>query len=343
MPIITAPMRVKRHTNRRPPGKVLKTEDPGASPAGNSFWKEMRLCPRAHALRSLVKLRRKGDSEALTLGFLFHYALEIYYKTIQRYQEGYQTKAGKAVTQPALQLNDEDLRDYLWGASGEGQQRVWKALKPLETEPGYDDTYNEVCRLLAAYFVQWGMTDPWRIVAVEETLEYEDASPDEGLRYSARLDLIIEHIKRGGLWVVEHKTTKVVTMDLLEGYQMDQQILGQMWLLKRCVDLTAYPPLNGVLVNITTKHKPPRFERVEVCPSKYHLAAFEQSLRAHKVLERHWADLSWPQYFGNCAGPARYWSRCDYFDMCHGQPELSVEDWQEQDPPFGFVKEEVNR
>jgi hypothetical protein len=295
-------------SKRRPAQVVLGVVDAGASPAGSTYWKTMRRCPREHALRHVAGLRRSsGASEALTVGWLFHLALEAYYRSL---------------------LTDAD------GVSDEGA--AWAAIKKLEGEGGYEETYPEVERLLAGYFETYRRQDAWRVVAVEETL----ASVDDGLHYSARLDLVIE--EAGRLWIVEHKTARAITPDLLSGYQMDMQIMGQVWLFGRCVDLSVYPPLAGVKINIATKTKVPKYERVEVYPSRQHLAAFEESMRQWSALEGAFAGLGWPKALGNCTGPSRYFGQCDYFDVCHGRPEANVGMISAEDPPFGFTRDETS-
>lgn len=104
------------------------------------------------------------------------------------------------------------------------------------------------------------------------------------------------------------------------------QIVGQVWLLKVCVDLDRYPPLRGVLVNIITKQPTPRFERVEVCPSRDHLAGFEEAQRGWAAIEGAFSQVGWPKALGNCNGPARHFSTCDYFSLCHTHPRATVAD-----------------
>jgi hypothetical protein len=287
---------------RRPADVVLGVPG-GASPRGSTYWKRLRTCPREGALYA-IGLRKTGSgSEALDAGLLFHQALEVYYRSL--------ANGGKAF---------------------EAEAEAWAGLEPIKGEPGYEETYAEVERLVAAYFEHYRNQDRWTVIAVEETLEYHGA-----FEYSARLDLIVEDHERKGMWVVEHKTARSINQSLLTGYQMDMQILGQVWLLQQCVDLSQYPKLQGVLINIVTKHAAPRFERVEVLPSKYHLAAFTESMAAQHQLARVYAQLGHPKYLGNCTGGVRYFSTCDFFDLCHGRPEASADFWGDTEPPFGFI------
>jgi hypothetical protein len=331
--------------DRRDPTVVLGIMNPGASARGNSYWKLMRSCPREHALQSIVGLRREGDQEALTVGLTFHHALEVYYRCIQAHQYALGTTAERP---------DIASPEYFWGATEAAEKLAWKSIDAMASEPGYEDTYAELERMLASYFDCHRRTDKWRILAVEETLEYadegrwrsnidipggrEDTQTAGPMEYSARLDLIVEDYSAGGMWIVEHKTARSITEDLLSGYQMDQQILGQAWLLRACVDLTRYPALRGVNVNITSKHKTPKHERCQVMPSRRHLAAFEGSMRSWNALKPAFEHHGWPKALGNCSGPAHYFKKCPYFDVCHGQPEASVADLVRADAPLGYVK-----
>jgi intein/homing endonuclease len=727
------PRKPQFNKDRRPPDVVLNIPDPGASPRGNSYWKVVRGCPREHALRNIVGIKKEGDQEALTVGLTFHYALEVYYRCIQAHQHALGTTAARP---------DIASADYFWGATSDAEKMAWRAVYPMSVEPGYEDTYAELERMLASYLDCYRRADKWRIVAVEETLAYADSGGAFGtpgfqqgaMEYSARLDLIVEDYARGGLWVVEHKclagdsmvwnaatgqlqalatlvgqpvrvytgtdgesvsavvtpngvrdvyrvttssgrfldasdnhpfltargwvpaaalhvgdwvaspattgvgpaasavipdadvalmgymlgdgtmragrftksegptldrvrvlaaqqgygqherrdprsgavtislgaklrqflrqhgvdrcraaekfipsaffslpdrqvglllgalwstdgcvdvfaetrngstqqkvriayasrsealcrgvqtlllrlgldstvcqssvayrggrrpywTTKVVgrtmkrafltavvegridapkyalnalldaraavkegddrvvpvdwvgrdrlsaagfrlsrgatavelstlqrlglcdvdapellwqrvksvfvkgremtydlsmpthhqfvandlithntaksfTEDLIEGYQLDQQIVGQVWLLHACVDLTQYPTLKGVTINLTSKTKTPKHQRVDVCPSNKHIVAFEESLRAWNAVVPTFERHGWPKALGNCSGPMHYFKKCEFFDVCHGWPDVSVAQFLRRPPPLGFVTKE---
>lgn len=314
------PARPRFNEDRQDPFELLQVENTGASKRGNTYWKTIRTCPREHALRNLVQLRRKGDAEALTVGIAFHLALEMYYRAIQAWQ---------SATEP---YNGDE---YFFGGAQKAEKEAWACIEPLRTAEGYEESYAELERMLSGYFDSYRRKDRWRVIAVEENLEYDDGA----MEYSARLDLIVEDYDRGGMWVIEHKSARTVTADLLAGYQLDQQILGQVWLLQNCIELAHYPALKGVIVNITTKHKSgARVERVECMPSRYHLTAFETSMRAWCALAPCFEELGWPQALGNCAGPSRYWSKCDFYDVCYGTPHLSVEQLVNAPPPMGFIR-----
>ncbi len=139
--------------------------------------------------------------------------------------------------------------------------------------------------------------------------------------------------------VVTHNTARAITDDLIDNYQLDFQILAQMWLATHTLDLSKYPRLRGIRVNIATKAQTPKYVRVEVCPSPAHLKAFERQVLDWRKLKDFFEKLNWPQSFGRCAGYARGYSKCQFYELCHGHPTTSVREWQEADAaPFGFIR-----
>jgi hypothetical protein len=233
-------------------------------------------------------------AEPLVVGILYHKCLEVYYGAL---------------------YNDIDKYD--------AQGLAFDVIDPFTKEAGYEDTYETVERMLAGYF-EYYTNDKWDIVAVEETLIYQD-----DFDYSARLDLILHDKKDSGIWLGEHKSARMISAELMESYQLDLQILGQVWLFKNCVDLSQYPPFRGVRVNIITKHETPQFTRVDVCPSQAHLDAFEDSIRAWNQLKVEYARRGWPQSLGHCSGYARGYGQCPNYSLCHGYPSVSVAEWRD--------------
>lgn len=303
--------------DRRGYDEVLNLRDAGgnlirssSSPRGSTYWKRLRRCPREHALYHGGLRRAYPMSEHLTVGLLIHRALEHYYGWMQQ-----------------------------WGHEGSGpEQAAWLSIKNFATEPGYEQTWQLVQKMLAGYFERYRDSDAkWKIWAVEETVSYFDGT----LEWTGRLDGLIE--RDGALFILEHKSAKAITGDLLSGYQMDMQMLGYVWLFKHVIDASKLPPLAGIIVNLLTKHATPRYERVEVCPSRYHLAEFEKSQREWiRVRDESFSKLGWPKALGNCTGASRYFTTCDYFDLCHGQPDVPLERLLREELPYGFTRIDID-
>lgn len=290
----------------------------GPSPRGSSYYRSVMICPREHALRYEYGVESEGSSDALATGSVFHKGMEVYYRTIMAHQQAIDAAGGP---------RDDH---YYFGAQMDAQKAAWTAIGVIANEPGYEEVYATASRLMEAYFERYWNMDRWRVVAVEETLRVTDG----GFDYSARLDLLVEW--NGRLWIVEHKTAKSVSVDSLDHYDMDIQTLGQQWLLERCVDLSQFEPLAGILVNITTKHKTPQFFRKEVCPSNAHLGMFEEAVGGLITLRAGMKRLNWPRFLGHCSGIARGYSKCQYFDPCRNWPSWTAQQIA-ANPPEGFV------
>lgn len=302
---------------------ILGVPNTGASPTGSTFYKTLFTCPREFALKYIVGFSPVKVNDALSIGWLFHYLLETYYRQVMLYQK--------------ICTAGPTSEEFLFGGHKAAMLQTYKAFAPLADADGYKEIYDTAHRLITGYFERYDRLDRWRIIAVEETIIYQ-----AGFGYSARLDLIVEDYDLGGMFIVEHKSTKMISADLLDSYQLDLQILGQKWLMQKCVDLKSLPPFKGVMINIGTKHKTPQYIRHNVDPSRLHLDAFVRSIRSWRQLKDVYAKLDWPQALGHCSGYARGYSKCQFYEICHGHPELSVADWLEaKDPPSGFVREQV--
>lgn len=314
----------------RPPGAVLGHKNPHGAPSarGSTYWSRLMTCPREHALHTIAKLRPERTSSALTSGFVFHHAMEVYYRHLMECQRPWrkQALADLAVEGSYPIPADEDRAHKLAAA-----QAARSAMTPFDEEPGYETMMEQIHRMLDGYF-DLALFDQHMVIAVEEDLEYKR----RGLVYTARIDgLILDYGDRKGLWVLEHKTAKALNESLLEGYQLNLQILGQAWLFKNVFDTTKTPVYRGVLVQIITKTQTPKYTRIHVAPSPAHLATFEKSLRAWAKIEKAYDRAGWPHDFTKCAGYSRGYSRCAFYNLCQVQPDATIEALR-ADPPPGY-------
>lgn len=307
-------------------GELIRSS---SSPRGSTYWKRLRRCPHEHALYQGGLRKDSPLNDHLTIGLMVHRAMEHFY---------------------GAQIPDHgvDPRQLARGHSyrtldtGEYQTRLapetaaWRSIEMFSDEPGYETTFHTVQRMLTGYFELYRELDfRWKVHAVEETVSYREPL----MEWTGRYDGLIE--RDGMLWLLEHKTATSITPDLLSGYQLDMQMLGYVWLYQKVIDTTKFPPLGGLIVNILTKPKTMnsacKYERVEVCPNRDHLAAFEDSMRRWITLRGAYEAVDWPRALGNCAGAVRYFSNCDYFDLCHSRPDVPVAKLLREEPPTGFV------
>jgi hypothetical protein len=319
-----SPIRSRRNIAGRTPLAQLGVPNPGPSSRGSTFYKSMLACPREHGLAQEARVVSDVTAEALTVGLLFHQALEAYYGVVYTHQQAW------------LENDTRRTEEFFWGAHRPAMKEAFAVLIPLEDQKEYTVEYDTCMRLLDAYFGMYNRQDRWEILAVEENLEYHGA-----FVYTARLDLVIYDHKDRAVYIVEHKTAAQLSEDLLDNYEMDWQILGQVFLFNQCVDLNAYPFFGGVLINLVSKHKEPRLVRVPVNPSPDHLKDFARNFVKWVKLRDAYAQLGWPKSLGHCAGYARGYSKCTYYSLCHGNPNHTVQDWKDEEPPLGYVRRQV--
>ena len=344
MPRITItfglPTNEKKPPKRLPVFQVLNMPDVGASRRGSTYYKSLLSCPFEHALLYEVGCRPEIPAEPLVAGISYHYILQRYYESIARFQREFETRWRTEHPEDPLGFKKQD--DYFWGGELEATRTAWSALIPMQNAEGYKDTYDTLTRIVDHYFDRVHRLDRWRVLAIEETLEFYGESTGS-FDYTARLDLLVEDCNVGGstggrMWIVEHKTARYITTDLIDFYDLDLQVLGQVWLVLGCLDLKSLPPFGGVLLNIMSKQKTPKFVRHPVLPHRDHLLALEYMLGAWVDTRDHYKRNGWPKAIGHCAGAFRGYSKCQFYDLCRHQPLASIAAIQQwRDAPLGFV------
>lgn len=325
MPTITTTTAVG--SGRRSPHEVLGVAPGSGSPRGATYWRRVLRCPREHALATIARIVPERTSEALSLGWAYHQALEAYYRAVLAWHGT--DLGGERVT--AIRCGAPEWHQ----ARAEAQRAAWRVVHAFEREPGYEEFHATLSRAVAAY-LDVAAEEKWAVLAVEETLAVVRPAP-----YTARLDLVAVALgatpEEDVTWVVEHKTARGIGADTLSGYQLDLQTLGQAYLWTRCVDQGAYPPCRGVKVAITSKAKTPQHIRVDAIFGDQHLEAFEWSLEAAAAQERALEAHGYAPNFSACAGAVRGYSRCAYYDLCFAQPRMDVHDIRHDDLPPGFM------
>ena len=276
----------------------------GPSVRGSTYWSRLLTCPREARLSELISPIK--IDVALSTGFAWHYALELYYDALLR---GVDPIAS--------------------------QQLAFDAIEPMKTATGYGPMYETVARMLTNYFIEYkGEPEEYQVIAVEETL-----GVDSPMEYTARQDAFLMHRRRGTIHPLEHKSAKQLNASILEGYQLALQIIGQAYLASRCIDVKAIGGvLSNVIVSVTTKQVTPQFKRVPVLPSPEHLRAFELSMTTWQALRAHVERLGYPANFSACSGYARGYSRCRYYSICYATPDLDLHDIEERAARFAESK-----
>lgn len=121
--------------------------------------------------------------------------------------------------------------------------------------------------------------------------------------------------------IVTHNTAARFTMDLLQGWHNDGEILGQIMVWKQAKLDKKYGKLRGTIVNIVGKQKKPQFERVIVPAQAWHVREHTQDLQVWALYQQMCRTTGlWPKARNNCVG--RY-GMCDLFSHCATNDKLT--------------------
>lgn len=296
---------------RRSVGEVLGIPS-GPSRRGSTYWSRLLRCPREFYLASKLHWGSTRSTDALDGGLIWHHMLEIFYRDRLAWQEKCRQESGGKI----------DRRDphYLAGNPNAGR-RLFEALAPFAGEGGYEELYGLLERMADVYLHRW--FDMWEILAVEHTVEQQLAGTPNTppFEFSTRLDAVVLDWSGAEpcLRIIEHKSTYRMDGDVLEGYQQDFQVLGQVWLVERGVDLRRYPPFLGTIVNVVSRTKNPSAERILVQPWASSLASWERSLRYQVSLMPQHEAAGWPKNYSSCV---RRFGKCEFFELCRSFPDL---------------------
>ena len=307
---------------RRKPHLILTVIDEGPSPRGSTYWGRVQHCGREHLLSNKLGWRSLEPSDPLDTGLIWHACLEAFYRERLEGQREMIRALGR----------EEALRrpEFFTAREREAQTAAFDVLLPFRDEPGYDLIFTKIEKMLGVYFSLYRF-DRWEILAVEQTLSAWD------VEYTSKLDLIIiDHgipdspVLRG----VEHKSAFRLTLDVLEGYMMDSQVLGQLYLLYRTfANNPALPPFAGSIVNIASKEHTPKLERVFVAPDLVHLRSWEEHILVQAEHRQFHEARGYGRNYGSCS---RRFGRCEHFNFCKSFPFLTVEQIASNPPPDSY-------
>lgn len=177
---------------------------------------------------------------------------------------------------------------------------------------GYDAAVIEdVSRVYAAYLKKYPRKDdPYYIgVKAKSWVErYVDVIPN---KLTTRMDLVYE--RKGGLVVVDHKTTSAMTSDVTEGFMMDPQVLTLMAGAMADKNLLRDRRLTGVEINVVVRTKIPQFTRVRHAFDVETVDKFVHTVEAWDALRIGLERLGWPRSY-ECIN--KYRMPCAYREYC---------------------------
>jgi len=177
----------------------------------NSKLKTYRRCPNKYRYKYPMKLRPKAKALPMELGSWLHTLLQVHY-------DGGSWKA----THKELIKRFNNLWDEEREAMGE-----------LPTEAS---------RIMRAYLRRYSQEDETRYAVIDSEMD-EIVTLPNGLRLEVVVDLIVEDLIEGGLWLWDHKFRNKLSDP--EDQILDPQLTLYFWSLEHM----GYVPLRGVVYN----------------------------------------------------------------------------------------------
>lgn len=279
----------------------------GPSPHGNSFYSEFEQCPYKWWVSHVKRMKPEYAQPPLEIGGLFHEARARYYNA---YVDNFD-----------LYDSDEKLDESCLSAMFDLVDRC---------DPVVPQTAREVRRLLRGWLKVFGPgtdgDDRHETLAVEELIEV-----DEGFPFSTRLDRVILSEEYGGPAIMEIKTASRMMQDLIDGYSMDGQFLGQQYCWRHSKWYRKYGPLKAFIVDLAIKTKEMRFLRVATPINNAAIRDWENQKRYTRlqmlICE---AQGYWPRMRSNCV---KFVKRCGLTPHCTvlGKGEDPFPGWRKKE------------
>lgn len=264
----------------------------GASLDGWSKMIDLQRCAYRYYLRHERELMldpsflTRASNGALEVGGLTHAATALHYSRML--PKGY----------PGWQPNLPGPMEFL--------DRV--------VESGGDRIYvSEARRLYGGYAEHYGYEQNIQPVAIE----YAAGQP--GI-HTCRYDMLAHWDGGGGvappgLWNFELKTAARETSDVLEGWWLDGEILGQQFVFEKFgLEKVFGAKLQGTVINLIFKSHPPVMRRLEIVLPRPVVESFVRDRAYWSQYRDHCRAIGqWPRSLQGCVGRydmCEFWSHC---------------------------------
>lgn len=206
-------------------------------PVSYSELDTFRQCPLKWEMGYRKGYRPVVEKEAFRLGHLWHEIMEVHYTVIKGFQE---SNVGGSTRSPRR------------GSVGEEA-----LLEECAREVGYavmDKVDDETRGLLewayAGYVEQYGCDPDWRIIATE--IRGETALTEGGRKLVWVIDLVVEDLDYGGVWIIDHKFPGDLASDV--EIELDDQ-LGLYWVAWTASGHELAKRVNGAALNEARKKR----------------------------------------------------------------------------------------
>lgn len=209
----------------------------GARPVSYSELDTFRQCPMKWQLGYREGWKPTVEKEAFRLGHVWHEIMETHYLTIKAFQDA---NVGGSTRSPAR------------GSTGEAD-----LLEECAREVGYAvldkldaDTRDLMVWAYLGYVEMHGCDPDWRIIATEQKGEVplcEDGRPLVWV-----IDLVVEDLDYGGIWIIDHKFPGDLATDT--EIDLDDQ-LGLYWFAWTLTGDPTSKRVNGAMLNESRKKR----------------------------------------------------------------------------------------
>lgn len=208
----------------------------GLRPVSYSEIDTFRQCPLKWQLGYREGYRPTVEKEAFRLGHIWHEIMQVHYGVIKEYQE--ENHGGSNRSPRRGSIGETDLLESCAGQVGYVLDKVDQTTREL-MEWAY-----------AGYVEQYGADPDWRIIAIEVRGETSLAKKGRGLVWV--IDLVVEDLDYGGIWIIDHKFPGDLATDT--EIDLDDQ-LGLYWVGWTVSGDPLASRVNGAMLNEARKKR----------------------------------------------------------------------------------------
>jgi PD-(D/E)XK nuclease superfamily len=208
----------------------------GLRPVSFSEISTFRQCPMKWELSYIKGYKPTVEKEAFRLGHIWHEIMQVHYGVIKEYQE--EEHGGSTRSPRRGSIGETDLLESCAGQVGYVLDKVDTPTREL-MEWAY-----------AGYVQQYGCDPQWKILAIEVRGETPLADGGRGLVWI--IDLVVEDLDYGGVWIIDHKFPG----DLAGDVELDlHDQLGLYWIGWITFGDPLAQRVNGAMINEARKKR----------------------------------------------------------------------------------------
>ena len=315
--------------------------------------KDFRRCPWLWEQSWIHGLRPRREPTWAVFGTAWHKAMEV------RYPPGIRRGSLTDTIDAFLDALDDSIRkigvDLEDVYDPDEEDGIAEGATKAEVELLLADELGEI--MLRAYARHWGKDPDWEVIHTEQPFQIDVHNPATGnllVVYAGTWDMLVRHRRTGKLWLVDHKTAKVLPNP--QYLELDDQAGSYLWVAKEVLVhkgiLTKRDSIEGIVFSYAKKAPPdprprdaagrtlnkdgsvskrqpgPRFLRhTTYRPPEMQVAQAERVMQEAQIMSQmRRGDL--PIY----KNPTHDCPRCPLFDLCqlHEQRAPGWKDYRDE-------------